>query len=68
MSTVCATTLLRRLVDLDVLDDEIRGVEAFGVCVCLCVLEEAEEEFGRLDGPAGAGDTELFACGMKRRC
>lgn len=60
MSTVCAATLLRCLVDLDVLDDKIRGVEAFGVCVCLCVFEEAEKEFGGLDGPASAGDAELF--------
>ena len=62
MSTVRATTLLGRLVDLDVLDDQIRGVEAFGICVCLCVLEEAEEELGGLDGPAGTGYTKLFAC------
>ena len=61
MSTVRAATLLRRLVDLDVLDDEIGGVEALCVGVCLCVFQEAEEEFGGFDGPAGAGDAELFA-------
>ena len=62
MSTVCTTTLLRRLVDLDVLDDQVASVQALGVGVCFCVLKESEEMFGRLDGPAGAGDTKLFAC------
>lgn len=33
MSTVGATALLGCLVDLDVLDDQIAGVEAFGVGV-----------------------------------
>ena len=33
MSTVGATALLGRLVHLDVLDDQVAGVEAFGVCV-----------------------------------
>lgn len=62
MSTVCTTSLLWRLVDLDVLDNQVASIEAFGVCVCFCVLEEAEEEFGGLFGPAGFGDAELFAC------
>ena len=46
MGTVCTTALLRSLVDLDVLDYQVAGVEAFGVGVCFCVFEEAEEEFG----------------------
>ena len=46
MCAVSATALLRCLVDLDVLDDQIAGVEAFGIGVCLCVLEEAEKELG----------------------
>ncbi len=62
MSTVCTTSLLWRLVDLDVLDNQVAGVEAFGVCVCFCIFEEAEQEFGGLFGPAGFGDAELFAC------
>lgn len=33
MSTVGATALLGCLVDLDVLDDQVAGVEAFGVGV-----------------------------------
>lgn len=60
MSAIRATTLFGRLVDLNVLDDEVAGVEAFGVGVCFCVLEEAEEEFGGFFGPAGFGDAELF--------
>lgn len=61
MGTICTTTLLGRLVDLDVLDDQVAGVQALGIGVCFCVLEESEEVFGGLDGPAGTGDTELFA-------
>lgn len=62
MSTIRTATLLGRLVDLDVLDDQVAGVEAFGVGVCFRVLEEAEEELGGFFGPAGFGDAELFSC------
>ena len=62
VSTVCATTLLGCLVDLDVLDDQIAGIKTLGVCVGFGVLEETEEELGRLDRPAGTRDTKLFAC------
>lgn len=63
MGTVCASPLLGGLVDLDVLDDEVAGVEALGVGVGLGVLEEAEKELGGLDGPAGLGDAEGLALG-----
>lgn len=33
MGTISTTTLLRRLIDLDVLDDQVARVEAFGVGV-----------------------------------
>lgn len=65
MSTVRPPSLLGGLVDLDVLDDQSTSVEALGLGVGLSVLEEAEEELGGLDGPAGLGDTELLAC-LKR--
>lgn len=61
MRTVSAATLLWRLVDLDVLDDEVAGVESFGIGVGLGVLEEGEEVLSGLDGPPGAGDAELLA-------
>lgn len=54
VSTVCASSLLRGLVDLDVPDDKVAGVEAFGIGVGLGVLQETEQEFGRLNGPTGA--------------
>lgn len=60
--TISASPLLGSLVDLDVLDDEVAGVKTLGVGVGLGVLEEIGEEFGGLDGPAGLGNTELFAC------
>ena len=64
VGTVCAAALLGGLVDLDVLDDQVGGVKTLGVGVGLGVLEEREDELGRLDGPAGLGDTELLAFGM----
>jgi hypothetical protein len=62
MSTVCSSALLGGLVDLDVLNDQVAGVETFGIRICLCVLEETEKEFGRFDWPSSSGDTELLAC------
>ena len=62
MSTVRTPSLLGRLVDLDMLDDQIAGIQTLSIRVRLSVLEQAEKELGALDGPAGFGDTELFAC------
>jgi len=59
--TVCAPSLLRRLVDLDVLDNQVACVETLGVSVGLSVLEQTDKEFGRLDGPASLRDTESLA-------
>ena len=62
MSTVCTTTLLGRLVDLDVFDDQVASIKTFGIGVRLCVFEEAEEKLGGFLGPPRFGDTEVFAC------
>lgn len=62
VSTVGPSPLLGSLVHLDVLDDEVAGVETLDIGVGLGVLQEVEEVLGRLDGPAGHGDTELLAC------
>lgn len=61
VSAIRPTSLLRRLVHLDMLDDQVPRVEALGVGVGLGVLEQAEEELGGFDGPTGFGDAELFA-------
>jgi hypothetical protein len=61
VSTVCSSALLWCLVDLDVLNDQVAGIETLGVCVCFGVLQETEKEFSRLDGPSGTGDTELLS-------
>ena len=61
VGTVCSTTLLWCLVDLDVLNEEVASVEAFGVSVGFGVLEQTEEEFGGFHGETSAGNTELFA-------
>lgn len=61
VGTVGSSSLLGSLVDLDVLDDEVAGVEALGVGVGLGVLQQGEEELCRLDGPASSADTGLLA-------
>ena len=61
MSPVSPSPLLRRLVDLDVLDDQVAGIETFSVGVGFCVPEETKEELGGFFGPACAGHTELLA-------
>lgn len=61
MGTVCSATLLWGLVDLDVLDDEVSGIETLGIGVGLSVLEETEEELSRLDWPSSARNTELLS-------
>ena len=42
MSTVCSAALLRCLVDLDVLNDEVSGIETLSVGVGFSVLEKTE--------------------------
>ena len=64
MGTIRPSSLLGRLVDLDVLDDEVGGVEALCVGVRFGVFEQVEEVGGGLLGPAGFADAELFACEM----
>lgn len=61
MRTVRPPPLLGSLVDLNVLDNQIAGVQALGIRVRLGVLQQREEELGRLDGPAGLGDAKLLA-------
>lgn len=65
MGTVCTSALLRGLVDLDVLDDEVGGVETLGISVGLGVLQESEQELGGLCRPASTGNTELLSCVVK---
>jgi hypothetical protein len=62
VSTICSSALLRGLVDLDVLDDQVASIETLGICVRLCVLEEAEQELSGLDWPSSSGHTECLAC------
>lgn len=61
MRTVGSSSLLGGLVNLDVLDDQVAGVETLSIRVRLSVLKETEEELGRLYGPSSLGDTELLA-------
>ena len=66
VGTVRPPALLGCLIDLNVLDDEVGSVETLCVGVCLCVLEEVEEEFGRLFRPTRFADAERFTCWLKR--
>ena len=61
MSTICASPLLRRLVDLDVLDDEVVGIETLAIGIGLGILQQRLQELRRLDWPAGLRDAELLA-------
>ena len=61
MSTVGTSAALGSLVDLDVLDNEVAGVEALGVGVGLGVLQKVEEELGGLNRPTGTGNTPLLS-------
>lgn len=61
MGTVCASATLGGLVDLDVLNDEVAGVETLGIGVGLGVLQQTEQLLSGLDGPASLGDTESLA-------
>lgn len=61
VSTIRPTSLLRRLVHLDMLHDQISRIQALRIGVGFRVLEEAEEEFGGFDRPARFRDAELFA-------
>lgn len=68
MGTVCSSTLLGSLVDLDVLNDQVTSIKTLRVGVCLGVLEETKEELCGLDWPSCAGDTELLACDFVNIC
>jgi hypothetical protein len=61
VSSVSSSSLLRGLVDLDVLDNQVAGVETLGVGVGLSVLKEAKEELGGLHGPSSTRHTKLLA-------
>lgn len=50
MGTIRSPSLFRRLVDLDVLDDEIRGVKSLGIGICFSVFQESDKEFGGFYG------------------
>jgi hypothetical protein len=53
------------LVDLDVFDDQVAGIETLGIGVGLGVTEKSKEELGGLYGPAGTGDTERLSYNPK---
>jgi hypothetical protein len=61
VSTVCASSLLWCLVDLDVGNNEVGSIKTLNVSVGDGVLEETEKELGGLLWPASLGGTELLS-------
>lgn len=61
VGTVRASPLLRRLVDLDVLHNQVLRVQALGIRIRLSVLEQTEQKLRRLHRPAGLAHAELLA-------
>lgn len=63
MGTVCSSSLLWSLVDLDVLDDKCLLVKTLGVCIAFGVLQQAEQKGGTLFGPSALSDTPYLCLG-----
>ena len=61
VSTVSTAAHLRSLVDLDVGNNEGRGIKSLCLCVGLSVLEEVKEVVGALLGPANRGSLVLLS-------
>jgi hypothetical protein len=51
---------------LDVLDDEIAGIEALSIGIRFCVLEKTEEEISGFDGPTTLCGAECLGCGKNK--
>ena len=62
MRPIRPTSLLRRLIDLDMLHNEIRSVETLSIGVGFRILQERDEMGRRFLRPARFGDAEFFAC------
>ena len=62
MRPISTSPLLRRLIYLDMFDDQIAGVETLGIGVGFCIFEESKKELGGLLGPASFRHAELFSC------
>jgi len=63
VSTVCASSLLWCLVDLDVGNNKVGGIETLNIGVGYGILEETEQELGGLLWPTSLGGTELLSLG-----
>ena len=61
MGTVSSPPLLRSLVHLNTLDNEIASVETFRISIGLGILEEVQDELGGLGGPASTSHSKRFA-------
>lgn len=61
VGSVCSSSLFWCLVDLNMLDHQIVGVEALSIRVRLSVLEQTKEKFGGLDWVSGFRDAKVLA-------
>lgn len=62
VGAVRSSPLLRCLVDLNVLDQQVVGVESLSISVGFGILEQAKEEFGGLDWVPGFRNAKVLAC------
>lgn len=60
VSTVGASAAFRSLVDLDVFDNKVAGVETLGVGIGLSILQKTKQLLGGFHRPTRLGNTELF--------
>lgn len=68
MGTICSSPLLGSLVDLNVLNDQIPGIEALRIGIGFCVSKEPEQELSRLDWPPSESDAEWFSYESYQQC
>jgi hypothetical protein len=60
MGSVCSSAEARRPVDLNVFDDQSVDIKTLVVSVGLCVLEQLQQELGRLLRPPALGGAPLL--------
>merc|ERR1719215_822641 len=61
VSSVCAPASLLRRIDLDMLDDEVVGVQVFELRVALSIRQEVKNNLGRLHRPSALTHLERLS-------
>ena len=61
VGTICPTTLFWCLIDLNMLNNQMAGVQTLSIGIRFSILEESEEILRRFDWPSSTSDTELLS-------